>query len=111
METKQLKDIEELKYVGKRKRKTYLDRLREFPTSRAAWEEKKIKILKEKQEIKHLYISPYSNMLYQERYCLEKIREKHGEGTAEAFRVEHLFTDDEDLDIKFFVYMLRTYPD
>ena len=49
-------------------------------------------------------------MLPFERYWINKVVEKHGERKAELFRMDHIFTDDEDLDIKFFVFMVKHYP-
>ena len=50
-------------------------------------------------------------MLPFERYWIQKIKEKHGERKAEIFRMEHILTDDEDLDVKFFVFVFKKYPE
>ena len=74
-----MKEVDDLKYMGTRKRKSYFQRLSELPKSKEAFQAKKLKILAEKAEIKHLQISSYSNMLPFERYWLQRIKERHGE--------------------------------
>jgi len=66
---------------------------------------------KEKEATTALHISPFSNMHPMERRILRRIVENNNndQGRAEFARQNYILTNDNDLNVRFFVYLFRNH--